>query len=574
MTLAFQTPRGEVKAALDPAFFQTIHDRLEQARREIEQRFLNAGGVLLEARENIQVLTEALDRIAGSFGRDRADQTIGALRGAIAQLQERIAREHGRGDDLQATAERLSTIQAEISKIHAILGYLAACAVSTRITAAGNDKFMSFADEIANYVQKAEHEVAGFSRKVGQMTSELDRIGEEHAHVIEVVGSAAAAAAPQLIEAAQVVDRRRAELEKLAGHAGPVMHAAASKFGGALSALQVGDMTRQRIEHVQENIQALLDLMRGATDDAGLRIPVLRLLSALTGALSQDFDTDARAIVGALQGVAVDARDIHSLVGNFTGRKGRAEPTHDVVERLGAMRHLVEGIEAAGRRSAEVDGTIRRLAVELLDNKEDIGNLRHVQSDIRLLAINAYLHCSRMGDLGRTIGAIATEINREGDKLGRSANVILQTLGALGGTDAAPADAGGDLVAGLDAVGGALREMDKELGGSIDLIATRGETIAARIDAAVQGLDFSGALGEQLAACSAALRQAIVEAGPAPEAPAEALAAFSEAAYGRYTMNSERELHLNVFPELRARVAAVDASKPEPAEEDVDEFLL
>jgi uncharacterized coiled-coil protein SlyX len=578
---AFDAPPDLNEAAIGATFLLEIHDQLEQARREIEQRFLSAGDVLVEAHENIQVLIQALDRITGSFEQTSADQTIGALQNAISELHGRIERETGRAEDLRATARKLTAIQGEISKIRAILRYLAACAVSTRVAAAGNDKFMAFANEIGNYVRNAEQEVAGFSRKVTQMSSELDRIGEEHKHAVAFARSAVDTVSPQLMEAAEAIERRRAQLEQLAGRAAPVMHAAASKFTDALSALQIGDMTRQRIEHVQENIRALLDMMRREPDVPGICVPAAQLFNVLTASLSAEFDKDTRNVVGALRGVVGNARDIYHLVRNLSGQADPgADPTNGIVkDRLGAMRDLVVEIEQAGRRSAGVDATIKRLAVELLDNRGDIGNLRQVQGDIRLLAINAYLHGSQMGDLGRTIGAIATEINLEGEKLGRSANAILQALTALGweGEKSGRSDVGRDLVADLDAVGAALQKMDDESSGSIRLIATQGEAIAERIETVVRSLDFSGQLGERLAACSMALRKAASDARPGPSRTnPQDLQTFSEQAYARYTMQSERDLHLTVFTDMQPPVASNDQTDRagSASEDEVEDFFL
>jgi len=574
---SFAFEASEAGGAVSPGFFEGVHGRLEQARREIEQRFLSAGGVLVEAQEHIQILVQALDRIAGSFNAARAEQTIGALQETLGRMQGRIGREARRDQELCAIAAKLKAIQDEIARISAILDYLATCAVSTRVAAAGNDKFMAFADEIANYVRKAKQEVAGFSKKVAQMAVELDGLGAEHKHVVAVVESGAAAAAPQLVEAAKTIERQRADLQRLVDRAAPVMRAAGDKFSGALSALQVGDSTRQRIEHVQEGMDFLLEQMRREPDGAPC-LQALKLFDALTLALSRDFDADAGKVVDALKGVAGDARNLFHLVRNFSAPgEGRADPADDVVaQRLDAMRELVAEIEEAGRRSQGVDATIKRLAAELLDTRGDIGNLRRVQGDIRLLAINAHLHGARMGDLGRTIAAIATEINLEGDKLGRSSNIILNTLAALGGAEETRAEDNRDLVADFDKIGGALRDMRRECGGSVDLIAREGEAIAVRIETVVRGLDFSGDLGERLAACAAELRQALGEAGAPENVRPDALAAFSEAAYARYTMQSERELHLNVFPDLRARVeSVVPAERPAQASsDDLDDCFL
>jgi hypothetical protein len=278
----------------------------------------------------------------------------------------------------------------------------------------------------------------------------------------------------------------------------------------------------------------------------------LRLLDGLTSFLAAEFDGGASKILGSLQGVARDARNILALSRNLQGssQSGGGAKITIAKDSVDVMRAVLVEVEAASRQSASVDEAVGRLVSEMLGDMSKIGNLRNVRQDIKLLAINAYLHCSRMGELGRSVGAIATEINLEGDKLGRSVGTILQVLSAIGTRYEGREDPKDrrDLVADLDGAAAALQTADRESEESLDLILSQGESIAERIGSIVQGLDFSRELGEKLSECSASLSQALA-ASDAVQTWPEILQEFSTNAYAIYTMKSERDVHLKIFPD-------------------------
>jgi hypothetical protein len=182
-----------------------------------------------------------------------------------------------------------------------------------------------------------------------------------------------------------------------------------------------------------------------------------------------------------------------------------------------------------------------------------------------------------MGDLGRSVGAIATEINLEGDKLGRSVGAILQALNEIGTRFNDRQDTKGrrDLVADLDGVATALRISDQGSEESLGLILSQGETIAERIGSIVQGLDFSSELSEQLSSCSASLSQALAEAGAVQTYP-EKLQEFSRKAFAIYTMKSERDLHMKIFPDTeRGAEHETDLGNNSlDPEKDIEDYLL
>ena len=537
--------------ASDGAFLLSISDLLEKARAEIEQRFLAGGAALVLAHENIQRLVQAFDKISHSLDEATASRTIGKLGEATSELHRRIDAEQDRQAELGAILQRRPTLLKDVEKIRAILGHLSACATATRITGAGNEKFVAFGHEISSYVRKAEEEVTHFSNQVELICEHLQGMDAEGKQSLEVLLTAVPKASEKLVEAAAAIDRRMSELRTLALGAAPLMRAVEVKFATMLTALQIGDVTRQRIEHVQACIRDLLSLP-GGTESPGLRITALRLFDALTASLSCEFDSNTRQVIDALQGLGADALGIMAL--RATG--AAAAPNDDAPlavakDNLDSMRRIVADVERASNLSANADETIRRLATDLLAHAGDIGNLSNVRRDIRLLALNAHLHCSRMGELGRAVSVIAAEINVAGDRLGGATEAVLHCMGEIRNRESRHDDkkSGVDLIGDLDGVAAALQAADFESRENLALVSSQGETIIARIFAAARDLDFSLRLGEQLAACSAALRNAIAEAGSAGAAP-EQLKAFACIVSARYTMKTEREIHYKIFKDI------------------------
>jgi methyl-accepting chemotaxis protein len=539
------------EAAHDGAWLRSVHDRLDQARTEIEDRFLAGGDALVLAHENIQQLIQALDRIAHSLDDETASRALEKLGDATLDLQRRIDSEQGRQEELDEVLRKKPELIKNVGQIRATLGHLNACAAATRITGAGNAKFVAFGHEISSYVQKAEQEIAHFSHQVDLICQNLEGVGKEGKQSLAVLLDAVPAASEKLLEAAEAIDRRMSDMRELATRAAPLMRAVEAKFAATLTALQIGDVTRQRIEHVQAGVRDLLAL-RPEADGSGLRGAALRLFDAQTASLTAEFDSGARRLIEALAGLGADARtilDLHRAAGQPVAHA--QDPLAVARNSLESMRQIVADVERVSTRSANADATIRRLAAELLDHAGEIGNLSNVRRDIGLLALNAHLHCSRMGELGRAVSAIAAEIKASSDRLGGSTEAVLRCMGEIRNRSSHldGGEAGGDLVADLDEVGAALDGADRQSRETIALVSSRGETIVSRIVAAAQNLDFSLRLGEQLAACSAALRKASADCGSCAADPAQ-LQAFSQSISKKYTMKIEREIHYEIFKTL------------------------
>ena len=120
---------------------------------------------------------------------------------------------------------------------------------------------------------------------------------------------------------------RRSGLRKLAVGPADVAKSVQEKVGKVLSALQAGDVARQRIEHVQAGIAILLDEQAKCGTDRQVEVlsqAGIRLLAAQTSALIADFAEQTRVVVASIEGLAGEAKHVLALTGRTGGDSGEA----------------------------------------------------------------------------------------------------------------------------------------------------------------------------------------------------------------------------------------------------------
>jgi methyl-accepting chemotaxis protein len=522
-----------------------IAERLEAARSLIEERFLAGGTALMAAHDIVGHLLDALDGVVGSLDDNACEAASARVEATLSGLAALAKAE-------DAARARLATILADgeaigprIRDMQGSLRYLATCAVETRIAGAGVPEFVTFADDVAKYVASAVEQVNVFSGRVNELNGQI-------AIARNAGGAGVTDEMPSLFStlhgALQAVRRHHGDLARLASAASKAARAVQAKVATVLAALQIGDMTRQRIEHVQTGIATLQELLAACAEPAAataLKAVGHKVLAAQTAALMQDFVSETRTIVATIDGFSEDARRILDLSGRATGDCGQ---TLKAIETgVGEARGLVSEVAAASRLANEAYAATKRVATELLNNMGNIGNLRNVRDDIRCLAINAYLRSNRLGDKGRAVGVVAAEMNTYATRLGVAAEGILGCLSAMDKTAAEIASQADtvDLVSELDGAMLTLREASGRTDRAIAETARNGNAAAERIGRIAAELDFRHGLGDLLDECRVLFGSAAALTGAPATDPA--FADFSGRLYRLYTMAGERDVHRRVL---------------------------
>lgn len=552
---------------------RAVSDQLEAARSQIEERFVEGGKALMAAYDIVARLLAAIDGITGALDDHACDEAATRLTATLKGLADLVETEVAAGQRLSSVLEDSEAIAPRIRDMQRSLRYLNTCAMETRIAGAGVTEFAQFADDVDKYVGSAIEQIEIFADKVGQLGAQVAAAcsggkGTGIANQVATVSST-------LTEALEAVRGRRSGLRKLAVGTADVAKSVQEKVGKVLSALQAGDVARQRIEHVQAGIAILLDEQTKCDSEQQAEVlsqAGIRLLAAQTSALIKDFTEQTRVVVATIEGLAGEASRVLTLTGK-AGCNGGGE-MQAIEEGVGLTRGVVGDIEQSGTLAAAAYASTKQVATELLSNMGNIGNIRSVRDDIRCLAINAYLRSNRLGANGRAVGVVAAEMNTYAARLGVAAEDILQRLSTMretaAGLDGERASQSVDIVGEIDGAVATLREASARTSLHLKEAEESGHAVAERIGHIARHIDFSKDLGEHLHACHR-MFGSVANAGPVESS--KEYAGFSERLFAVYTMAAERDTHHAILGGS-PRTAPAPAAPPPQSEDLFDDVLF
>jgi hypothetical protein len=534
--------------------------RLERSRALIESRFLHAGEVLGLAVQGMGQLIGSLDRLSATLDVQTVSATTSELEGS-AQTLLGLPERHGQRRERLRGLQRLSAgLRGEIEEMRRHLAYLRVFAINIKVTAAGvagaGDDFGLFAQEISDRIEAGRVELEGFAADAvaldGQLAAAMEHeqtLAGACARLIPAVPDGLAAGAHEMAAHHVKVSQVAAEVAELARQI-------QRKVGAALAALQVGDSTRQRIEHVQNG----LDLSRQAKLHGRAGDAVQRLLSAQLAAAAADFHRDSAQIHHSMAGIAGDAKEILRLRDLAFGLSSGGESfLSRMTAYLGQALELVSSMEQA-EGAAEQTGRAAAAAAEALQLR--IAALQAIKTDVQQMALNTTLKCARIGDLGKPLAVIAVELRAHAGHLESSGQATLASLQELnraaGDLVREAADAG--VSEGLTAATQRVRSASETVEADLADLARQGEAVVGALSEAAHQLDFQRDIGGALEAAAAALApderdfdgEIGGDLGEAAAAVAEVLAAIAKT----YTMAQEREVHAALTAGLQIEAPA------------------
>lgn len=548
---------------------RAVSDQLEAARSRIEERFVEGGRALMAAYDIVARLLAAIEGVTGALDDHACDEAAARLTATLKGLTDLVEAEAAAGQRLASILADGEAITPRTRDMQRSLRYLTTCAMETRIAGAGVTEFAQFADDVDKYVGSAIGQIDVFAAKVGELSTQLAAAcvgGKGNGLEAQV-----SAVSSTLIEALEAVHSRRAGLRRLAAGTADVARSVQEKVGKVLSALQVGDVARQRIEHVQAGIAILLDELARCDSERqadALNQVAIRLLTAQTSAMIKDFTEQTRVVVASIEGLAGEAERVLAL--NGKAGSGSGETMQAIEEGVILARSVVGDIERSGMLAAAAYAATKQVANELLSNMGNIGNIRSVRDDIRCLAINAYLRSNRLGEKGRAVGVVAAEMNTYAARLGVAAEDILQRLSTMretaAGIDTDNRDRHVNIVSEVDGAVATLREATAQTNLHLKEASESGNAIAERIGHIARDIDFAKDLGERLEACRR-LFGSDGHLGLAKDA--EEHARFSERLLAVYTMAAERDIHRAILGSGNAPAPVVETKESEDLFDDV-----
>jgi len=547
--------------------------RLEAARGVIETKFLKLGEMLSEVVDGIASLLATMDTLTQALSPDTSAATTRQLAATAARLSALPARQDERHQVIGQLAAHRSGLLRSVEDMRRSLAYMRAFTVSIRIAAGGitraDQEFDVFAQEMSARVEAGRAEVDGLEACLYALHRELHEAGTQAEPLEERCKAMIPAVPDQLMASAAIIGQHNRQITAATADSMALARDTRKKVARLLGALQIGDITRQRIEHVQEGLSLLakLDPAIPAEAQARIRTLVRRLLTAELESTEDDFSREAAQVNLGLTGLARDASallGLRDLV--YGGDKAQAGGfLSNLEQRIGDAVRLVTEIETADgltrATSHRVAETARVLSVRL-------GAVQSIKTDVLFMALNTSLKSSRLGEAGRPLAAIAVELRSQAGQLERIANASAGTLREL---TAAAATLAGDVAEGAEGAGAGadllaatarIHEAGAATERDVAALAAQGEAVLALLTQATERSDLQTDIGAALGQVLRDLPGETAEAALCTDDIRAPLAAILTRLRATYTMAQERTLHDALMTEWGLDVAP----PPPPAE--------
>ena len=556
-----------------PTDFRTPVAELAKAASAAESKFLGIGQTLEQA-------IDILARQSARVGSLRAGMESAALTGAIDTLARSaagIAALAGQHSDEQVSLDRLATIAGavdqRITAMLAVTREVDMLALNARLVAAGMGEtgldFMAFAAEIRRSAQVAirqldsiRAELNGVAQHLRAARAAVSEFTTRHCDAIASIPTRLAANIGQVsarghlaVVAAAQVGTRSEDIRR--------------EVAVQIAALQFGDISRQRIEHVRDAAALLADAAPGATD--ALAGYGRRLLVAQLRDIADEIDSESESIVTGLTALATAARDIHRIASHAFGASDRqvgsflAELESDVRQTQALVANLQQADAEVVERAGAVLETTHRLV-------RHVATVRAVEADIRIMGLNTTLKCSRLGATGRPLSVVAQALREYGGQTAAQAAAVLKALdemtglaGSLGTADGTRRQGGLDAAADMGGAIATLESLGETLSDVLAGLETESDQVAGVLGQAAAGFAVRHEIGGALRRIATGFAGQDGDADGSVDERGQQLLAQIAASY---TMTRERDVHAAVVP------WAAPPSAPAPAAVELEDMLF
>ncbi len=567
---------------------ERVLGEIGQAARMTEGTFVGIGQRLEASINTIDGLTSTFKTLMEELGSSELLQATGDL----SRVSSRIGALANAPRDGEGVLTRITgltdAMTSRVGRMRKAVKAVDVLAVNAKIAAAhlgtGGEGFSTFAQEITRAMKIADENLDGFAEQLAGMSERLRAatasqraLGQQRDQAIRTIPD-------QLARSVTAIAGRRRQAEHTAAEIQRKTVQVGQRVGSAVMAMQIGDTSRQRIEHSEfaltlvarlfgRQTQAAVDLDLGAVP-AEEKHRLLDAVAALSMAQLTDtageLDAQVDEIAASLGQLAGDAREIAGL-GQRTYSSDAAQAGSFLSELEDDVRHARALLEDLHNAQTEGDGVMAGVLETTKTLVRNISAIQSLESDIRLMGLNTTLRSSRLGNEGRALTVIAQELRTCSNLTATEAEAVLADLDAM--VEAAGATSGADperrlaeiteltniLVTSIDR----LSKTADSLSIALTTLDRESETVASSLQQTSNEIRAKAEIGAILRQASDAL------AGTQSESPLDEEmgdpGGILAAIFGKYTMVREREVHarilkgdLPVIAEAPAAGGAVD----------------
>jgi hypothetical protein len=546
---------------------------LESVRRVIDEKFLAACELLSQAIDGIEHLIESLDRLAETLDEKIVTATTADLKVAAEKLFALPENHNCRIMQVGRLSRSREDFSERVSDMRCSLAYMRAFVSGVKNDAgeAKDERFTTFVHEIAACVErgtealkKLEFDLASLQLDLETSTAKGDILEFQIDQLLPMVPD-------DLTTNAKIMGNHYLRVASTAGSVASLARDIHMRVSRILSALQIGDITRQRVEHIQAGVILLDTTGRMIVGEQREQImsSLYTLLASQVSAASTDFHREVSEINQSMAAMAADARELlklHDMAygGSVGAEGGFLRKSGDQIERA---LDLVDEVEDTERQTIDTGRNTAAAAHELCSRLEALQNLK---DGIRLAVEKAGAPIVASSVVANELGEYVELLQRAtGDsmliagELEKTAAALVRNWETTGGEQSESAAA----TAALRVAAGRIRNARDKTEVDISSIVSKGDAVMSMLELSSSRLDFHVAIGEILDAVTADLSRLGKRASPCSNDNTVQLEAMLNRMAKFYSMAQERDVHRSFVTALGVRM-----SEPEPSQFGDDDF--
>jgi len=414
------------------------------ASASTEARFLDIGRRLETAVGTVTTLTHTFDALSDELKSENLQRATRDL----SQIATRVAAlTLAQGSDVGAfakLAELTAAIEGRVVRMGKSVKGVSLLATNAKIAAShitnASVDFSTFATEINRTLRLAQNSLDQFAAELTGVSRQLRAAIASQSALDDYQTGAARAIPLRLERSVDAIDGHGRAAVKTAADVGRGAKRIAKRIGDAVMALQIGDITRQRIEHVDYALGLLVETplsetggprppSSGTEDEPSVGL-YCRIQSAQLTDTADEFDQEVQRTLTALRELAGDAREILRLGHDAFGAQGNRQGTFlgELEEEVGEVSKLLDSFRAARTDADRIAASIADATTRLVIH---ISAVRSLEADIRIMGLNTTLKCDRLGTIGRPLAIIAQELRLYANEIASEANDVMTDLDQL-----------------------------------------------------------------------------------------------------------------------------------------------
>lgn len=554
------------------AIVADVGRRMAAAASSLEPDFLRLTGGLAQLTENAR----ALASLGSGLGRQVEErlQSLGQaglgalLRESLDALQRHLAAGERRLQALRGHDEALSQLGLVGRRMRGLATQLCVTRLGFSIETArlASEQELAFRDFVA--------QLAGLEKVFAKLGAGVTQTADD--------------ARKQQAKAATAIRGGLAELATMAGRCDASARSAAAGIEGLLQTfsscagkvatavgavraeaeelvyfLQIGDIVRQKIEHVAQ-------ALTGHPQPRGALASVVRLQLAHLEAVRAEVE-EARTKLGlAFTGLGEATAHLVAPIAAMADLADRTDASGSsfagLIRDAGTLQELGKRSHALGEATAQAAREAATVARSIV---AQLAEVSETNATMHMMALNAIVNTSRLGSGAAALNVLSVQVHEVASASGVIVAEVAPLVARLG-ADEQPGGAG-EVQSDGAGVAAHLAELEA-LRGAAREVGTQSEQLAkvqqATLAACGREVQFLHGLRERLDGAVAALRPLLLELGPADDSAG----AHEEASLTTYTMESEREVHRRIQGGAEPAVAAAAPSAGSTLGDNVELF--